>query len=56
MSSKSEVITIKPVELVPGRHASRARIVVTGLGDDDIDGRSSRRKGKSSRRLDEYCG
>jgi len=37
MSSESEVITIKPDELVPGRHASRARIVAAGLSDDDID-------------------
>jgi hypothetical protein len=27
MSAESEVITINPDELIPGRHASRARIV-----------------------------
>ena len=30
-------ITIKPDELIPGRRASRARVVAAGLVDDDID-------------------
>jgi hypothetical protein len=30
-------ITIEPDELVPGRRASRARVIAAGLSDDDID-------------------
>jgi hypothetical protein len=30
-------ITIEPDELIPGRHAARARVIAAGLGDDDID-------------------
>ena len=30
-------ITIEPDELVPGRRASRARVIAAGLTDDDID-------------------
>ena len=30
-------ITIEPDELIPGRRASRARVVAAGLSDDDID-------------------
>jgi hypothetical protein len=30
-------ITIEPDELIPGRHASRARVIAAGLTDDDID-------------------
>jgi hypothetical protein len=30
-------ITIEPDELIPGRRASRARVVAAGLTDDDID-------------------
>jgi len=30
-------ITIEPEELVPGRRASRARVIAAGLSDDDID-------------------
>jgi hypothetical protein len=30
-------ITIEPVELIPGRRASRARVIAAGLTDDDID-------------------
>jgi hypothetical protein len=30
-------ITIEPDELLPGRRASRARVIVAGLTDDDID-------------------
>jgi hypothetical protein len=30
-------ITLEPGELVPGRRASRARVIVAGLSDDDID-------------------
>ncbi len=30
-------ITIEPDELIPGRRASRARIIAAGLTDDDID-------------------
>ena len=30
-------ITIEPDELIPGRRASRARIIASGLTDDDID-------------------
>ena len=31
-------ITIEPDELIPGRRASRARVIAAGLTDDDIDG------------------
>ena len=30
-------ITIEPDELIPGRHACRARVIAAGLTDDDID-------------------
>ena len=30
-------ITIEPDELIPGRRASRARVVAASLTDDDID-------------------
>ena len=30
-------ITIEPDELIPGRRASRARVIAAGLTDDDID-------------------
>lgn len=30
-------ITVEPDELIPGRRASRARVVAAGLTDDDID-------------------
>jgi hypothetical protein len=30
-------IMIEPDELIPGRRASRARIIAAGLSDDDID-------------------
>ena len=30
-------IMIEPDELIPGRRASRARVVAAGLTDDDID-------------------
>lgn len=30
-------ITIEPDELIPGRRATRARVVAAGLTDDDID-------------------
>jgi hypothetical protein len=30
-------ITIEPDELIPGRRASRARVVAAGLTDEDID-------------------
>ena len=30
-------ITIEPAELIPGRRASRARVIAAGLTDDDID-------------------
>jgi hypothetical protein len=30
-------VTIEPDELIPGRRASRARVVAAGLSDDDID-------------------
>ena len=30
-------ITIEPDELIPGRRASRARVIAAGLRDDDID-------------------
>jgi hypothetical protein len=30
-------ITIEPGELIPGRRASRARVIAAGLTDDDID-------------------
>ncbi len=30
-------IMIEPDELIPGRRASRARVIAAGLSDDDID-------------------
>lgn len=30
-------ITIEPDEMIPGRRASRARVIAAGLSDDDID-------------------
>ena len=30
-------ITIEPDELIPGRRASRARVIAAGITDDDID-------------------
>ena len=30
-------ITIEPDELIPGRRASRARVIAAGFTDDDID-------------------
>jgi hypothetical protein len=30
-------ITIEPDELIPGRRATRARVIAAGLTDDDID-------------------
>ena len=30
-------ITIEPDALIPGRRASRARVIAAGLTDDDID-------------------
>jgi hypothetical protein len=30
-------VTIEPDELIPGRRASRARVIAAGLTDDDID-------------------
>lgn len=30
-------ITIEPDKLIPGRRASRARVIAAGLTDDDID-------------------
>jgi hypothetical protein len=30
-------VTIEPDELIPGRRASRARVIAAGLSDDDID-------------------
>jgi len=30
-------ITIEPDELIPGRRASRARVIAAGLSDDDLD-------------------
>jgi hypothetical protein len=30
-------ITIEPDQLIPGRRASRARVIAAGLTDDDID-------------------
>ena len=30
-------ITIEPDELIPGRRASRARVIAAGRTDDDID-------------------
>jgi hypothetical protein len=36
--AKSEAIeTTEPDELIPGRRASRARVISAGLTDDDID-------------------
>ena len=37
-SDERVTVTIEPVqELIPGRRESRARVVVAGLSDDDID-------------------
>ena len=38
-SDERVVVTIEPAdqELIPGRRASRARVVAAGLTDDDID-------------------
>ncbi|HWB51236.1 MAG TPA: hypothetical protein VG651_19140 [Stellaceae bacterium] len=30
-------ILIGPDQLIPGRHASRARVIAAGLSDEDID-------------------
>jgi hypothetical protein len=30
-------VTIEPDEVIPGRRASRARVIAAGLTDDDID-------------------
>ena len=30
-------VTIEPDELIPGRRASRVRVIAAGLTDDDID-------------------
>ena len=30
-------VTIEPDELIPGRRACRARVIVAGLTDDDLD-------------------
>jgi hypothetical protein len=38
MTSDNEAVeTIEPDQLIPGRRASRARVVGAGLTDDDID-------------------
>jgi hypothetical protein len=38
MASENEAIgTIEPDQLIPGRRASRARVIAAGLTDDDID-------------------
>jgi hypothetical protein len=31
------IITTEPVELIPGRRTSRARVIAAGLTDDDLD-------------------
>jgi hypothetical protein len=37
-SDEPVLVTIEPErELIPGRRASRARVVAAGLSDDDID-------------------
>jgi len=46
-------VTIEPDELIPGRRASRARVVAAGLNDDDIDRLIKQAQGKSNRVLDE---
>ena len=46
-------ITIEPDELIPGRRASRARVVAAGLNDDDIDRLIKQAQRKSNRVLDE---
>ena len=53
VSEDRVTITIGPDELIPGRRAARARIIAAGLSDDDIDRLLDKRKGKSSRVLDE---
>ena len=45
--------TIEPDELIPGRRASRARVVAAGLNDDDIDRLIKQAQRKSNRVLDE---
>jgi hypothetical protein len=46
-------VTIEPDELIPGRRASRARVVAAGLNDDDIDRLIKQAQRKSNRVLDE---
>ena len=46
-------ITIEADELIPGRRASRARVVAAGLNDDDIDRLIKQAQRKSNRVLDE---
>ena len=37
-SDETVTLTIEPeAEIIPGRRASRARVVAAGLSDDDID-------------------
>jgi hypothetical protein len=39
MSSGNEAVeTVDTAELIPGRRASRARVIEAGVTDDDIDG------------------
>jgi hypothetical protein len=53
-SDERVIVTIeRERELIPGRRASRARVVVAGLTDDDIERSSRRPSTKSSRSLDE---
>ena len=46
-------VTIEPDELIPGRRASRARVIAAGLTDEDIDRLIKQAQRKSSRVLDE---
>ena len=48
-------ITIEPDELIPGRRASRARVIAAGLTDDDIEWRGGLLKSpeRSSRHCEE---
>ena len=51
--TKTAGVTIEPDELIPGRRASRARVVAAGLNDDDIDRLIKQAQRKSNRVLDE---
>jgi hypothetical protein len=51
-------ITIEPDELIPGRRASRARVIAAGLTDDDIDRLIKRNSmpGRAVHQASPFCG